>query len=188
MISLEKFNDTKLKIFDLESINHSMNKAYLLIGGNMGDRYDNLKKAMQLLASEVGRIAKTSNIYETAAWGLEDQPSFLNQAVLLETELLPNELMHSLLEIEQKMGRKREVKFGPRIIDIDILLFDKRIVKNENLVIPHPELPNRKFALIPLNELEPGIIHPETGETIEEMLRNCKDKLPVDKKNQQSSL
>lgn len=165
-----------------------MNKAYLLIGGNMGNRFENLKMAIQHLSAKAGRIAKTSHIYETAAWGLEDQPSFLNQAVLLETDMSPNVLMQTLLEIEQKMGRKRGLKFGPRVIDIDILLFDEKIVKEENLKIPHPELSNRKFALIPLNELDPGIIHPETGETIEQLIQNCKDKLPVDKKNQQSSL
>ncbi|MFZ9660888.1 MAG: 2-amino-4-hydroxy-6-hydroxymethyldihydropteridine diphosphokinase [Chitinophagaceae bacterium] len=165
-----------------------MNKAYLLIGGNLGNRNVNLESAIRLLNEKAGHVQKQSEIYETSAWGIQDQPPFLNQALLLATDLNPQELMVTILEIEKMLGRKREVKYGPRIIDIDILLFDDQIIEDANLKIPHPQLPFRKFALVPLNELGPSIVHPQTGQTIEEMNKNCTDTLSVNKKNHDSSL
>jgi 2-amino-4-hydroxy-6-hydroxymethyldihydropteridine diphosphokinase len=155
-----------------------MNKAYLLIGGNMGDRQQNLDRSVQLLGS-LGKVRELSGLYETAAWGKTDQPAFLNQAIFLETALTARELLQAVLDIEEKLGRKRDEKYGPRIIDIDILFYDRDIIHEPGLAIPHPEIQNRRFALAPMNEIAGGLIHPVLGKTIAELLNECPDKLNV---------
>ena len=160
-----------------------MNTAYLLIGGNLGNRYAYLQKAMRLIQQSCGNIVHSSAIYETAAWGKTDQPSFYNRALALETELAPEQLMYKLLEIETAMGRKRTEKLGPRIIDLDILLIDRLIISTDLLQLPHPALPMRKFALLPLSEIAPGLIHPVFKKTIAELLTDCTDELDVQKKS-----
>jgi 2-amino-4-hydroxy-6-hydroxymethyldihydropteridine diphosphokinase len=157
-----------------------MNKAYLLIGGNMGNREQNLGRAIDLLES-AGKVKLLSGLYETAAWGKTDQPSFLNQAILLETALTARELLQAVLAIEEKMGRKREEKYGPRIIDIDILFYDSAIISEPGLIIPHPEIQNRRFALEPMQEIAPRLKHPLLKKTIAELLKACPDKLEVHK-------
>ena len=129
-------------------IDDFMNKAYLLTGGNLGNRLNNLSKAAALIEEYCGNITKRSSIYETAAWGFKEQPDFYNQAQEIVTRLNPEELMKTILMIEEKMGRRREIKMGPRIIDIDILLFNNEIIHRPNLTIPHERLPARKFALM----------------------------------------
>lgn len=136
-----------------------MNKAYLLIGGNMGNRQQNLGRAIELLGKP-GKVLRQSGLYETAAWGKTDQPSFLNQALLLATALTARHLLEAVLHIEEKMGRKREEKYGPRIIDIDILFYDAAVIHEPGLVIPHPEIQNRRFALEPMHEIAPNLEHP----------------------------
>ncbi|MEK7198695.1 MAG: 2-amino-4-hydroxy-6-hydroxymethyldihydropteridine diphosphokinase, partial [Bacteroidota bacterium] len=121
---------------------------------------------------------------ETAAWGRTDQPSFYNQALALETALSPEDLMLKLLEIEIAMGRKRKEKLGPRIIDLDILLIDNLILSTTLLQIPHPALPFRRFALLPLFEIAPEIIHPILHKTIAQLLADCSDELDVQKKSE----
>ncbi|MBS1759654.1 MAG: 2-amino-4-hydroxy-6-hydroxymethyldihydropteridine diphosphokinase [Bacteroidetes bacterium] len=158
-----------------------MNKAYLLTGSNMGDRENQLATAQILIQQECGKIMKSSSIYETAAWGKTDQPSFLNQALFLETTLSANQLMNSLLKIEEIMGRTRKEKYGPRFIDIDILLFNHEIHSEPFLKLPHPELQNRRFALLPLAELAPKLIHPVLHKNIKELLKICIDTLDVKK-------
>jgi len=137
-----------------------MNLAYLLIGGNLGDRIQNVDIARSLIEKEIGNITKTSSIYETASWGITDQPHFLNQVVLLETNCNVESTMQLILSIENKMGRVRTQKNASRIIDIDILFFNDDIVDKPHLSIPHPEIQNRKFALIPMHEIAPAYIHP----------------------------
>lgn len=160
---------------------YAMNTAYLLLGGNMGDPRQQIEKAVSLLGEKAGSVGACSSIYRTAAWGKTDQPDFLNMAVVLHTSLSAPELMGTLLEIEEEMGRKRTEKNAPRIIDIDILMFNEDTRDEPGLQIPHPALPMRRFALVPLSELAAGMKHPVSGKTIREMLDECPDQLPVKK-------
>jgi 2-amino-4-hydroxy-6-hydroxymethyldihydropteridine diphosphokinase len=156
-----------------------MNKAYLLTGGNMGNRQENLAMAYNYIDQQCGRVINTSSIYETEAWGKNDQPSFLNQVLEIQTSLTPRQLLKKILLIEKQSGRIREEKYGPRIIDIDILLFNDEIHNYPSLKIPHPELQNRRFVLVPLAEIAPEFIHPVFKKTITELLAICPDKLEV---------
>ena len=156
-----------------------MNKAYLLLGGNIGNRLARLKKARQLLEKQVGKVIKYSRVYETASWGNIDQPDFLNQALLIETELTSNQVMDQILFIENTLGRVRAEKNASRIIDIDILFFNEEIIETENVVIPHPQIQNRNFVLYPLNELASQFKHPVLKKTVHELLLQCNDTLAV---------
>ncbi len=158
-----------------------MSKAYILMGSNLGNRYSYLQQAQQFIEEQCGNIFSHSSLYETSAWGLTDQPAFLNQAITLKTSLSPETLMQSLLSIEEKIGRKRTIKMGPRIIDLDILLIDDIILNTPGLILPHPALPERRFALIPLNEIAPTLLHPVEKKTISELLSSCTDELDVQK-------
>lgn len=158
-----------------------MHKAYLLLGTNLGDRITYLQQAKQQLQTLCGKLYSQSSIYETAAWGLTDQPSFYNQVLVIETSLLPEILMQIVLSIEEQLGRIRTIKFGPRTIDIDILLIDDLINNSDLLQMPHPALPQRKFALLPLAEVAPNLIHPVEKKTISQLLQACTDTLDVQK-------
>ena len=158
-----------------------MNKAFLLLGGNMGDREKNFDNARNLIEKTCGSISKKSFLYETEAWGKSDQPLFLNQAVEINTSLDPEQLMKQILKIEEQLGRKRKEKYGPRLIDIDILLFNRKEYNYPFLMIPHPQMQNRRFALIPLAEIAPGEQHPVLKKTIEQLLKECPDDLEVKK-------
>lgn len=158
-----------------------MNKAYLLTGGNMGDRQEILLEAIEHINQHCGLITNSSSLYETAAWGNTEQPAFLNQALEIETELTARQLMRRILKVEKLMGRVRKEKYGPRLIDIDILLYAGEIHNYKLLKLPHPEMQNRKFALLPLAEIAPDSVHPVLQKTIVELLKNCKDKLDVKK-------
>lgn len=158
-----------------------MNKAYLLIGGNLGDREANLGAARERIAACCGPLIARSSIYATAAWGMHDQPDFLNQALLIDTPLGARILLRSLLDIERGMGRSRDQRYGPRNIDIDILFFNDEVLDEPDLHIPHPRMSARRFVLVPLAELAPDLRHPVTGQTVAEMLADCPDQLPVHK-------
>ena len=153
--------------------------AYLLLGGNIGDRLANFEKAKQLLEKQVGKIITSSSIYETASWGNTDQPDFLNQVLLIETNLTAEQIMEQILLIESKLGRVRTEKNASRTIDIDILFFNEQIIETKSIIIPHPQIQNRKFVLYPLNELAPDLAHPVLKKTIHELLFQCKDTLAV---------
>lgn len=155
--------------------------VFLLLGTNMGDRNKNLADALTAIAKSVGRIRKKSSVYHTAAWGKTDQEPFFNQVIELETSLHPQQVLYELLAIEQKMGRKRLDPWGERIIDADILFYGDEIIETNNLIIPHPHLANRRFTLIPLNEIAPDLIHPLFQKKISELLDDCPDKLSVEK-------
>lgn len=158
-----------------------MNTAYLLIGGNLGKRKENLQSAKSLIERHGGPVVNKSAIYETAAWGKTNQPSFLNQALKIQTPLNARQLMHKILKIEKMMGRVRKEKLGPRLIDIDILFFNDEICDDHFLKIPHPELQNRRFALVPLAEIAATLIHPVLKKLIAQLLKECPDTLEVKK-------
>jgi 2-amino-4-hydroxy-6-hydroxymethyldihydropteridine diphosphokinase len=148
-----------------------MKLAYLGLGSNMGDREANLAQAREILASDRLIVKRASGIYETAPRDVLDQPDFLNQVVEIETDLFPRQLLDRAKQIERKMGRVVVQLKGPRIIDIDILLYGNAVVSAPGLEIPHPAIPERRFVLEPLAELAPGLRHPVTKRTIRQMLR-----------------
>jgi 2-amino-4-hydroxy-6-hydroxymethyldihydropteridine diphosphokinase len=158
-----------------------MNISYLLIGGNEGDRIAYLAKAREFIGLAGCHIRRESAIYETAAWGKQDESDFLNQALEIQTDQEAPALMAILLEIEERMGRRRAGKYGSRIIDIDILFFNTDIIRLPELVIPHPEIQNRRFVLTPMNEIAPLFIHPALGKSIRDLLKECPDPLDVKK-------
>jgi 2-amino-4-hydroxy-6-hydroxymethyldihydropteridine diphosphokinase len=158
-----------------------MNRAYLLTGGNIGDRKQNLLLAVQLISKECGVVTAKSSLYETEAWGKTDQPAFLNQALEVETKLTARQLIRRVLKIEKQMGRERQEKYSPRVIDIDILLFNTEVHNYPLLKVPHPEMQNRRFALLPLAEIAAGWVHPVLHKTIKTLLQDCPDTLKVKK-------
>jgi 2-amino-4-hydroxy-6-hydroxymethyldihydropteridine diphosphokinase len=156
-------------------------RAFLLLGTNLGDRTAKLNQAIEAIDQQVGKIVKTSSVFETSAWGKTDQPAFLNQAIEIYTKLGPEELLTHILSIEEQLGRKRLEHWGERSIDIDILFFGKEIYASPRLAIPHPQLENRRFTLIPLNEIAPHFIHPLLKKTVGDLLAECPDTLSVKK-------
>ncbi|WP_316738959.1 2-amino-4-hydroxy-6-hydroxymethyldihydropteridine diphosphokinase [Pedobacter aquatilis] len=156
--------------------------AYLLLGGNLGDRKRNLEDAIELLDREVGEVFIQSSIYETAAWGKTDQPSFLNQAVGLYTNFNAVDVLEKALGIEAKLGRIRKEKWGERLIDIDLILFGDEVVDIEGkLQIPHPQMQYRKFVMQPLVEIAPDVEHPILKKSIFQIALNISDDLEVKK-------
>lgn len=169
-----------LKIFDA-SMKETMNVAYLLIGGNMGDRKTILQNACAAINIACGGVIKKSSLYETAAWGSVHQPAFLNQALVIQTNNSAENLLTCLLGVEENLGRVRTEKYGPRTIDIDILFFNDVHIQLPHLQIPHPQIAARRFVLEPLAEIAPSLMHPVLQQTIRQLLKNCTDSLPVHK-------
>ena len=158
-----------------------MNKVYLLLGSNQQNPQKQILLAQKNIVKNIGGIKRKSFIYQTAAWGNTKQPDFLNQVIVVETKLTAAQTMQTILAIEKKMGRVRTKKNAPRIIDIDILFFNKEIIHTKNLDIPHPRLQERNFVLIPLNQLSPNLKHPVLNKTIKELLKTSADTLTVKK-------
>ena len=156
-----------------------MNGIYLITGGNLGDRLKNLKATQELLNQHKICILRSSAIYESEAWGLEDSPNYLNQVHEVACTLTPLNLLTVCLQIEQHLGRIREGNWSPRTVDIDILLFGTKTISEENLKIPHPRMAQRRFVLTPLAELCPDFIHPLYDISINNLLINCSDPLKV---------
>lgn len=157
-----------------------MNTAYILLGGNKGERLANIEKAISFIEKLVGPISNKSKIYVTAAWGNENQPDFYNQVVCVSTKLSPINLLNCLLSIENKLGRIRGAeKWQERTIDIDILFFNDEIINLPELVVPHPYLHERKFTLVPFLEIAPSFIHPVFNKSIAELTKECSDLLEV---------
>jgi len=151
-----------------------MSTVYLGIGSNLGDRVDNCKRAIELLKEEGIIIQKESSIYETEPWGVKEQPIFMNMVIEAETVMEPFDLLRVLKNIEKKMGRKETFHWGPRIIDLDILLYDNMVINNEKLNIPHKNMHERYFVLKPLSEIAGDIRHPVLQLNIKELLQRIK--------------
>lgn len=156
-------------------------RIFLLLGTNLGDRKINLKRAIFEIEKLVGTINEESSVYQTAAWGKLDQPEFYNQVIEVESSLSAIELLEITLGIEVKLGRERKEKWSERLIDIDILLIGNEIIQTERLNVPHPQLANRKFTLIPLVEIASDVVHPVFKKNMAELLAACSDSLTVKK-------
>jgi len=156
-----------------------MKGIYLLLGGNEGDRLAVLARAVEYIDREIGNVLIASSTYESEPWGHTDQPYFLNRAIEVESNLTPRVLLEKILEIERELGRIRGAKWSQRVIDIDILYYGDRIVDEPGLHIPHPEIQNRRFALVPMTEIAPDLIHPELKEDQRSLLAKCPDHLDV---------
>ncbi|SMG07143.1 2-amino-4-hydroxy-6-hydroxymethyldihydropteridinediphosphokinase [Sphingobacterium psychroaquaticum] len=156
-----------------------MNKVILLLGANLGEPLLQLSSACVEISRRVGVIANKSNIYESEAWGVTDQPRFLNQALCIETELTPLEVLNEIQAIEILLGRLRLTKWGARTIDIDILYFNDLVYEDQRLIIPHPLLQERRFVLVPLNEIASEYIHPVLKTSNHDLLLSCIDPLKV---------
>lgn len=157
-----------------------METAYLMLGSNLGDRLQNLRQALELIPLKAGHVRDISPVYETEPWNARKDLPFLNMAVCIETELCPTRLLSELLGIEKEMGRIRDGSInGPRPIDIDILLYGKDIIDVPGLQIPHPRMHLRRFVLVPLNEIAAAVVHPGFGKSVNYLLGDCSDQLPV---------
>jgi 2-amino-4-hydroxy-6-hydroxymethyldihydropteridine diphosphokinase len=158
-----------------------METIYLLLGSNLGDRYRNLDLARQQISRQIGTLVTQSSVYKTAAWGKTNQPAFYNQVVAVKTVLSPRKALEILQSIEEALGRTRAEKWGPRIMDIDILFWGDQIVNEPNLTIPHPGIPQRRFTLMPLVEIRKDFIHPILRRDMKALLEECTDSLSVEK-------
>ena len=158
-----------------------MPQVYLIIGSNLGDRLWYFNQAKKWLIDLAVFITKESAIYETEPWGFEDNNLFINQVIVIETHMTPASLLTELKNIEVSLGRIHKVDYyEARCIDIDILFYESLIINTTELIIPHPEIANRRFVLVPLNELNPSLYHPVLMKTCSELLAECKDTCRVD--------
>lgn len=151
-----------------------MQTIYLGLGTNLGDRTANLQAAISRLAEEL-EITAVSPIYQTPPWGVTDQPDFLNLCLKAETDLPPAKLLTFVKNLETKLGRQPGKRWGPRLIDIDILFYADQIIETENMIIPHPRLAERAFVLRPLAEIAPDFVHPVFGETVMALSKRVED-------------
>ena len=165
--------------FFYDKICNKMNKIYLHLGSNVGDRKKILNEALTAIDRAIGNIKSKSSVYETEPWGLKDQENFLNLAVFVESKLSLDEVFNLTKSIEQDLGTGKEKKWGPRSLDIDILYYNDDIVNTDKLTIPHANLYQRNFVLIPLMEIAGDLIDPVEGKTIEELYDECHDECEV---------
>lgn len=151
-----------------------MNKAFIGLGSNLGEKVENCNDALEYI-SAFCEVTSMSSLYESEPAGYTEQPKFINAVIKIDTELSPHNLLNSLKLIEKKMGRERTFRWGPRIIDLDILFYNDLIIESENLVIPHEELQKRRFVLEPILEIESDLIHPKYRISVRELLNNLQD-------------
>ena len=154
-------------------------EVYLLLGTNLGDRAAHLRDAAHRIEQGVGTIGEASSWYETAAWGVREQPSFYNQVLRVATVLGHEPLLRTLQAIEQQLGKVKVGHWRERLIDLDILYYGCRVVRTPNLTLPHLEIPHRRFTLVPLCEIAPQFVHPVLGKTQQQLLDECEDRLEV---------
>lgn len=160
-----------------------MNRLFLGLGCNLGNRFKNLGDALKAIELAVGTIVKKSSVYETKAWGKNNQPDFLNMAVEVMTDFVAEDVLNRIQKIETDLGRIRIEKWGARTMDIDILFFNTEKINTNRLIVPHPLMAERKFVLLPLAEIAEEFLHPSLQKTIAHLLLNCKDELDVIKLN-----
>jgi 2-amino-4-hydroxy-6-hydroxymethyldihydropteridine diphosphokinase len=156
-----------------------MNNVYLLLGSNLDNRENMIRQAVEEIAAKVGTICQSSSVYESEPWGFKAEKSFLNQVVKVETGLGAVELLDKILQIEERLGRRRELNtegYFSRTIDIDILFYNDEIIQGDRLQIPHPHSPQRMFTLLPLCELNGSLIHPEYNKSLEDLRAECPDR------------
>lgn len=156
-----------------------MKEVYLLLGSNEGNRKENLSRASAHIEQRCGKIVQVSSLYETEAWGLKEQNAFLNQALMIQTSLTAPLLLAELKTIEKETGRTETVKWGPRVIDIDILFYGTEIIELPELKIPHPYLHQRRFTLVPLNEIAKDFVHPGFKKSMKQLLEECMDESKI---------
>jgi len=158
-----------------------MNEVYILLGGNLGDKSKIFEETRKLIGERVGLVIKQSSVYATEPWGFESE-LFWNQVIIVETALNPNEILHQTQAIEITFGRTRKsAHYEARAIDIDLLFYNDLELNTSDLILPHPKIGERKFVLIPLNEIAPDKRHPVTGLKVQEMLKLCPDQLSVER-------
>jgi 2-amino-4-hydroxy-6-hydroxymethyldihydropteridine diphosphokinase len=182
-----------------------MKEVFVLLGSNRGNRIDFLSKALEMIEVRAGKVIQKSAVYETEPWGFEDQTSFFNQVVEIETNLRPAELLDQLLTIEVQLGRirpfdgcgcgipaasgpddgsgQKTAGYAGRTIDLDILFFGQQLVFTDQLMIPHPRLHERKFTLVPLNEIAPAFVHPLLKKPMSVLMQECRDQAKVTQGN-----
>jgi 2-amino-4-hydroxy-6-hydroxymethyldihydropteridine diphosphokinase len=153
-----------------------MSRVYLLLGSNMGDRRHILMMARAQIQAMTGSVVRLSSIYETEPWGFDDAPDFLNQALIVETDHSPRDVLEQVLSIERRLGRERLPGMVSRILDIDILFYDDLVMNEPDFIIPHPRLPQRRFALVPMDEIAGDYIHPALKKPIAVLLARCRDR------------
>jgi 2-amino-4-hydroxy-6-hydroxymethyldihydropteridine diphosphokinase len=157
-----------------------MKRVFLGLGSNLGDKVGNLQKAKVRIGESIGPVVLVSSVYETEPWGFESENYFLNMALCVETDLSPSGLLGRVLMIESELGRIRgETKYSSRTIDIDILLYNREIINEEVLIIPHPRMTERRFAMVPMVEIAPDLIHPVLKKSLRILLEECKDNSKV---------
>lgn len=167
-----------------------MNNVVILLGGNLGRPIENFIKSKQQISEAIGAITNESSIYESSAWGFEAKELFLNQVIIVESNLKPFELLKATQNIEQSIGRKNktiDLEYSSRLIDIDILFYNDDIIQQPNLSIPHPRLHLRNFTLEPLNEILPNFVHPILKKEISTLLRNSPDQAECKKLNHEKT-
>jgi 2-amino-4-hydroxy-6-hydroxymethyldihydropteridine diphosphokinase len=153
--------------------------VFLALGSNVGNRGANLRDAIILIEKNIGKVAKKSHVYETQPWGEPNQDLFLNQVIMINTTQEPRDLLDKISRAERELGREKKEKWGPRVIDIDILFYGKRIIRDKGLEIPHPEFHKRGFVLVPMMEIAPEFIHPVFEKQIDDLYMNCEDSSEV---------
>lgn len=159
------------------------NGIFLLLGSNQGERSRNLAMARDAIESDIGRIVAASSVYISAAWGLQDQPDFYNQVVRVNSAHIPEKILEKILSIESDIGRIRRERWGPRVIDIDLLFYGNEVRDTSVLKLPHPGIPYRRFTLLPMAEIAPDFLHPIVNKSISALLSACPDTLSVEKLN-----
>jgi 2-amino-4-hydroxy-6-hydroxymethyldihydropteridine diphosphokinase len=153
--------------------------VFLSLGGNLGNTQEIFEQCYPMIENKVGPILEQSSLYRTAAWGLTDQADFINQVILLETNLHPEDILTEIQAIEKELGRERTITWGPRTLDLDILFIDQQIIQTNDLRVPHPHIQDRKFILIPLQEIAGEYVHPVCKKTMLQLLQETNDTTAV---------